>query len=81
MSKRLQVVLDNAEWREIAKHAKAQRLTVSAWVRQTLRAARDQAPPPRKAEKLAAIRTAAAHQFPAPNIDQMLKEIESGYLG
>lgn len=79
MSKRLQVVLDNSEWREIAKHAKAQRLTVSAWVRQVLRAARDQAPPPRKAAKLAAIRAAATHQFPAPDISQMLSEIESGY--
>ena len=40
MSKRLQVVMDDAEYDEIQQAADARRLTVSAWVRQTLRAAR-----------------------------------------
>jgi len=30
-------------------------------------------------ERIDAIRRAALHSFPAPDIDQMLSEIESGY--
>ena len=40
MSKRLQVVMDDEEYDEIQEAADAGRLTVSAWVRQTLRVAR-----------------------------------------
>lgn len=40
MSKRLQVVLDEEEYAEIARAAEDSRLTVSAWVRQSLREAR-----------------------------------------
>jgi post-segregation antitoxin (ccd killing protein) len=42
-SKRLQVLLDEAELREIQRAARAQNITVAAWVRQALRAARIQA--------------------------------------
>ncbi|MYI65247.1 MAG: antitoxin [Gemmatimonadetes bacterium] len=41
MSKRLQVVLSEAELDEIRDAAKRNRVTVSAWVRRTLRAARE----------------------------------------
>ena len=41
MSKRLQVVLSEAELDEIRAAAKRNRLTVSAWVRRTLREARE----------------------------------------
>lgn len=41
MSKRLQVVLSEAELEEIRDAAKRNRVTVSAWVRRTLREARD----------------------------------------
>lgn len=44
MSKRLQVLLDEPEWREVQRAARAQRLTVAAWVRQALRAARNTEP-------------------------------------
>ena len=40
MSKRLQVLLDEPEWREIQKAARAERKTVAEWVRQALRTAR-----------------------------------------
>jgi Arc/MetJ family transcription regulator len=40
MSKRLQVVMGDAEYDEIQEAADAARLTVSAWVRQQLRDAR-----------------------------------------
>ncbi len=42
MRKRLQVLLDDAELREIKHAARAHRLTVAEWVRQALRAARSQ---------------------------------------
>ncbi len=41
MSKRLQVVLSEAELEEIRDAARRNRVTVSAWVRRTLRAARE----------------------------------------
>ena len=41
MSKRLQVVLSEAEFEEIRDAAKRNRATVSAWVRRTLREARE----------------------------------------
>ena len=40
MSKRLQVLLDEAELRDIQKAASAQGVTVAEWVRGALRAAR-----------------------------------------
>jgi len=42
MSTRLQVVIDEAEMKEIQTAAERKRLNVSAWVRQTLRRARDE---------------------------------------
>jgi len=78
MSKRLQVVFEEAELREIKRVARAQRLSVAAWVRQTLRAARAGAQADTR-DKLAAIRSAARHQFPAGEIDVVLAQIERGY--
>jgi hypothetical protein len=40
MSKRLQVVMDEAEYREVQEAAAAVRMTVSEWVRRILREAR-----------------------------------------
>lgn len=80
MSKRLQVLLDEPEWREIQRAARAERTTVAEWVRQALRAAR-RATSVRAADaKISAIRTAAAHAFPTADIAQMNAEIARGYL-
>ncbi len=79
MSKRLQVLLDEAELDEIRQTAREHRMTVAEWVRQALREARRQGPARRAEEKLDAIRQAARHGFPAPDVDQMLAEIERGY--
>jgi hypothetical protein len=80
MSKRLQVVLEDPEYREIQRIARAQRLTVAEWVRQALRAARRREPVTETGKKLAAIRNAVRHAFPTAGIDQMLAEIERGYV-
>jgi hypothetical protein len=81
MSKRLQVLLDEAEWREIQRAARAQRMTVAEWVRGTLRAARSREPLGDTRKKLDVVRAAARHTFPTADIGQMLAEIERGYLG
>ena len=81
MSKRLQVILDEAEFREIQRVAKAKRMTVAEWVRQVLRAARTAEPRDDLGRKLDAVRAAAQQAFPTADIDQMLAEIERGYEG
>jgi predicted 2-oxoglutarate/Fe(II)-dependent dioxygenase YbiX len=81
MSKRLQVLLNEAEWREIQRAARAQRMTVAEWVRGALRAARRREPLGDTGKKLDVVRAAARHAFPSGDIQQMLAEIERGYLG
>jgi hypothetical protein len=74
MSKRLQVVLDEREWNEIADAAKRRGQTVSEWVRVALRAARRSESTVE--QKLAAIRAAVRIDGPTADIDQILAEIE-----
>jgi len=80
MSKRLQVLFEDAELRDIQQTARRQKLTVAEWVRQTLRAARRHEPTGDRARKLQAVREATRHRFPAGPIEEMLAEIERGYL-
>ena len=80
MSTRLQVVLDESEMRDIRRVARLNNVTVAEWVRQALRAARQQAPTQRPDRKIQVIRAAAQNAFPTADIDQMLDEIEAGYL-
>ena len=79
MAKRLQVLLDDGELRQIQRLARAQRLTVAEWVRQALRAAQRRQPSGDVQKKLGAIRTAARHDFPTADIEQMLAQIARGY--
>lgn len=79
MEKRLQVVMDARELTEIQRFARQQRMTTAEWVRQALRAARKAAPSTDAKKKLAALRAASHHAFPAPDIDQMLREIDRGH--
>jgi hypothetical protein len=80
MSKRLQVLLEEPELREIQRAARSQRMSVAEWVRQALRQARRRQPVVDSRRKMEAIRAAARHSFPVGEIGQMLAEIESGYL-
>jgi hypothetical protein len=79
MSRRLQVVLDDAEYREIEKVARSQRMTVSEWVRHALRAARRREPNQAAGRKVAAVREAIRHTYPSGDVDEMLAQIERGY--
>ena len=81
MSTRLQVVLDDDELTTIRKIAKAHHLTVSDWVRQSLRAAQREYPLSDAGRKVQAVREAAGHSYPTADIDDMVREIEQGYSG
>jgi len=81
MSKRLQVLLDERELREIQRIARWRRMTVAEWVRQILRAATRQETRGDPAKKIAVVRAASGHTFPTSDIDEMLQEIEEGYTG
>ena len=70
--------MDEADVGEYRRLAARDGLTLSAWVRQKLRKAARDEPSGGVDRKLAAIRAAARHGFPTADIDQMLREIESG---
>ncbi len=73
-------MLEARELAEIQRAARQQRMTTAEWVRQALRAARKAAPSGDARKKLAAIKAATHYAFPAPDIGQMLREIQQGYL-
>ena len=80
MSKRLQVLLKDPDYREIQRIARSRRMSVAEWVRQALDTARRQEPLTDVERKLEVIRAAVKHNFPTADIDVMLAEIERGYL-
>ena len=65
---------------EIQQSARRERVTTAEWVRQRLREARERQARPDIAAKLAAVQTAYRQQGPTGDIEQMLSEIERGYL-
>ena len=79
MTKRLQVILQDPEYREIQRAADAQRLSIAAWVRQALAAARRPEAVGNVCKKLDSVRAAARHSYPTADINDMLSEIERGY--
>jgi hypothetical protein len=81
MSQRLQVILRDSDYREIQRIARSRRLSLAEWVRQALDQARYREPVHDVEKKLKVIRDAAKQNHPTADIDQMLAEIESGYLG
>ena len=80
MSKRLQVILDDQELREIQRIAKRNRMTVAEWVRQALRAMRREEPRGDMTKKLEVIRVAVKHSFPTGEIEEILADTEKGAL-
>jgi hypothetical protein len=83
MAKRLQVILQDPEYREVQRAARSRHMSIAAWVRQALEHARRSEASGDMEKKLAAVRAAvAANVGPEPesDIDTMLAEIEQGYL-
>lgn len=81
MAKRLQVIIQDPDYREIQRAARARRMSIAEWVRQALLTARRQEPSSNVSQKLEAVRTAAKYSFPTADIDTMLAEIEAEYTG
>jgi hypothetical protein len=79
MSKRLQVLLKEPEYREIQRAARSRNMTVAEWVRQALSLVRRSEPSGNIGKKLEAIRAATRLENPTADIDRMLAEIERGY--
>jgi hypothetical protein len=80
MAKRLQVILQDPEYREIQRMARSRHLSLAEWVRQALALARRREPLGDVGKKLEAIRAAARHDYPVSDIGGMLAEIEKGYV-
>lgn len=79
MSKRLQVILQDPEYRGIQRAARSRRMSIAEWVRQALALARRGEPGGTVGKKLGIIRAAARCDYPTGDIDRILAEIESGY--
>jgi len=79
MSKRLQVILQDSEYRQIRRMARSRHLSIAEWVRHALALARRQEPLGAGGKKLDVIRAASRHEYPTADIDRILEEIESGY--
>ncbi|MCY3690414.1 MAG: ribbon-helix-helix protein, CopG family [Chloroflexota bacterium] len=92
MAKRLEILLDDAEYAAVEEAAKRRQVSVSEWVRQALRDTRQaeltevmrkpdsEKDPERIARKLKALEEASKHNLPTADIDQMLQEIRDGYM-
>ena len=82
MSKRLQVLIDERELSDIRRAASRTGQTVSEWARQAMRAhSRAGSSDVDPARKLAVIQSAATHAYPTADIDEMLTQVEVGYVG
>jgi hypothetical protein len=79
MSKRLQVLLEESEFDDLREAARREGVPVSEWVRRVLRDARRRQPEGDIDRKMRALQKALQYEFPAPDIDQMVAEIEQGY--
>jgi hypothetical protein len=79
MSKQLQVILQDREYREIQRVARSRHMSIAEWVRQALDLARRTEPTGSMGKKLEPVRRAARCQYPRSNIDRMLAEIEAGH--
>jgi hypothetical protein len=79
MAKRLQVIVQDPEYRDIQRAARLRRMSIAEWVRQALVQARRSEPSREVTARLEVIRAAARMDFPTADIDRMLDEIERGY--
>ncbi len=80
MAKRLQVILQDPDYREIQRMARSRQMSLAEWVRQALDLARRREPLGSIGKKLEIIRAAARCDYPVSDIDGMLAEIERGYV-
>lgn len=79
MSKRLQVLIDEKEYREFQAVARRHGVTLAEWVRQALRQARSDHPGTVET-KLRVIADGSRNEFPTADVEVMLREIEAGAI-
>ena len=79
MTKRLQVLFDDAEYAALQAAAAARGLTVAEWVRQAVATARRSEASGDVDRKLAAIRAAVRQSGPTGQIERISAEIDRGY--
>jgi hypothetical protein len=79
VAKRLQVILQDPDYREIQRMARSRHMSIAEWVRQALDLARRREPASNTGKKLDVIRAAVRYAYPTGDIDTILREIESGY--
>jgi hypothetical protein len=73
-------MLEDSEYRQIARMARRRQMSISAWVRRALTAARHREQAGDIDKKLEALRTATRFEFPTGDMADILVEIEQGYL-
>jgi len=79
MAMRLQVTVQDYEYREIQKIARSRHMSIADWVRQALESARRREPIREAGKKFDVVRAAVKHNGPTGDIGTILAEIESGY--
>lgn len=79
MSKRVQILVPEGDYQLARRVARQRGLTFAEWVRQAIRVAARAEPVGDPDKKIAAVRLAVLNDFPAPDIEVMLDEIEQGY--
>jgi hypothetical protein len=79
MSKRLQLLLEDAEFVDIQDTARRNCVTTAEWGCRVLREACRQESVADLERKLEVVRAVARHQFPTADVDRMLSEIGDGY--
>jgi hypothetical protein len=79
MAKRLQVIVQDPEYREIQRMARSRHMSIAEWVRQALDLARRREPITDVGKKLETVRAAVRYDYPSGDIEDMLAEIENGY--
>lgn len=79
MTKRLQVILQDPEYREVQKAARSRHMSIAEWMRQALQLARRREPQGAVHKKLEIIESSARHAYPVGDMAEVLAEIERGY--
>jgi hypothetical protein len=73
--------MDDEELTKLQRTAAREGTTVAEWVRRALQRALEERPQRARDRRIAAVRAAIRHEFPAPDIDRMLEEINLGRTG
>jgi hypothetical protein len=81
VTKRLQVLFEDAEYAALQAAAAARGLSVAEWVRQAIAAARRRESTGAVDRKLDAIRAAVRHTGPTGPIERLTAEVERAYRG